>query len=178
MFIADAVDEDCDPDASTATSPGMQHGSGDSEKRPGSVAPSIERNLNNVASTLEWRGRALHSQGATQATNSRRQQTAEERWHASLEVEIERIRQHYYEQERILEGEIVKHEQRYELAMKQLEQGENDDEDNSVAEWWEVQSDYQPTECGNDGSGYLMPERRLGQQALGQPPQSLRGQEL
>jgi hypothetical protein len=150
MFIADGVDEDCDSDASTATNPHMQRGSEDSEKGLGSVAPFIERNPDNVASTLEWRGRVLHSQEATQATTSRQQHTAEERWRASLEIEIERIRQHYHKLERILEGEIVKHKQRYEWAIKQLEEGEKDEEYYSVAEWWEVQSDYQPTECGND----------------------------
>jgi hypothetical protein len=34
------------------------------------------------------------------------------------------------------------------FARQQLE----DEEDCSVAEWWDVQSDYQPAECGNDGS--------------------------
>jgi hypothetical protein len=43
--------------------------------------------------------------------------------------------------------------------MKQLEKEEKDEENYSVAEWWEVESDYQPTECGNDGSGHLIPER-------------------
>jgi hypothetical protein len=92
----------------------------------------------------------MHSQEATQATSSCQQHTAEERWRASLETEIERIRQHYQEQENILEEEIVKHQQRYKLAMEQLEKEEKDEEDYSVAGWWEVQSDYQPTECGND----------------------------
>jgi hypothetical protein len=178
MFIADAVDENSDLDASTGTSPCVQRGSGDSKKRLGSVTPFIGRNPYNVASTLGWRGRVIHSQEATQATSSRRLPTAEERWRASLEIEIKRIRQHYYEQEKILEREIVKHEQRYENAMRELEQEEEDDEDHPVAEWWEVQSDYQPTECGNDGSGYLMPERRLEQQAIGQSLQSLKGQDF
>jgi hypothetical protein len=102
-----------------------------------------------VASTLEWRRSVLHSQEATQATSSRQQHTAEERWRASLVIEIERIRQYYREQEKILE-EIVKHQQRYKLAIEQLEKEEKDEEDYSVAGWWEVQSDYQPTECGND----------------------------
>jgi hypothetical protein len=65
-----------------------------------------------------------------------------------LEIVIELIRQ---QQESILEGEIVKHQQRYMWAIKQLEK-EKDEEDYSVAEWWEVQSGYQPTECGSDGS--------------------------
>ncbi|KAF8492821.1 hypothetical protein F5888DRAFT_1727824 [Russula emetica] len=154
MFIAEAVNEDCDSDASTITNPRMQGGSGVSEKGlpGGGVASLIERNLDNVASTLEWRGRVPHSQEATRATSSRRQHTAKERSRALSEIEIERIRQHYQKQERILKGEIVKHEQRYEWAIKQLEEEEKDKEDYSVAEWWEVQSDYQPTECGNDGS--------------------------
>jgi hypothetical protein len=152
MSIADAVDEDCGSDASTATKPHMQRGSGDSEKGRGGVASFIERNPDNMAWTLEWRRRVLHSQQATQATSSRQQHTAEERWRASLEIEIERIRQHYREQEKILEEEIVKHEKRYKLAIEQLEREEKDEEDYSIAEWWEVQSDYPPTECGNDGS--------------------------
>lgn len=46
----------------------------------------------------------------------------------------------------------MKHEQRHEEAMKELEREGKDGEDYSVAEWWEVQSDCQPTECGNDGT--------------------------
>ncbi|KAF8489377.1 hypothetical protein F5888DRAFT_1738804 [Russula emetica] len=167
MSIADVVDEDCDLDASTVTNTRMQRGSRYSEKGLGGVAPFIERNLGNVAPTLDWRGRVLHSQEATQATSSRQQHTAEER-----------IRQHYQKQEMILEGEIVKHVQRYELAIKQLEEWEKDEEDYPVPEWWEVQSDYQPTECGDDGGRYHMPEREFKQQALGQPLQSLKGQDI
>jgi hypothetical protein len=178
MSIADVVDEDCDSDASTVTNPCMQRGNGDLEKRLGGVAPFIERNLGNVASTLDWRGRVLHSQEGIQVTSSRQQHTAEEQKRALLEIEIERILQHYQKQKRILEGEIVKHEQRYELAIKQLEEGEKDEEDYPVPEWWEVQSDYQPTECGDDGGRCLMPEREFKQQALGQPLQSLKGQYL
>jgi hypothetical protein len=150
MSIADAVDEDRDSGASTATNPCMQRGSGDSEKGLCGVVPFIERNPDKVASTLEWRGRVLHSQEATQATNSRQQHTAEERWRASLKIEIERIRQHYREQESIIEEEVVKHEQRYKWAIEQLEKEEKDEEGYSVAQWWEVELDYQPTECGND----------------------------
>jgi hypothetical protein len=133
MFIADTVSKDCDSSTSTATNPYLQRGSEDSEKGLGGVAPFIERNPANVASTLEWRGRVLHSQEATQATSSRQQHTAEERWRASLEVEIERIRRHYRKQEKILEEEIVKHEKRYKLAVEQLEKEENE-EGYSVAE--------------------------------------------
>ena len=111
----------------------MQHGGGNSENGLGGVAPFMER------------------------TSSRQQQTAEERWRASLEIEIERIRRHYQEQEKILEREVVKLEQRYAWDMKQLEREEKDEENYSVAKWWEVESDYQPTECGNDGSGHLNP---------------------
>ena len=92
----------------------------------------------------------MHSQRTAQATSSRQQQTAEERWSASLEVEIERIRRHFHEQEMVLEREIVKLEQMYKWDMKQLEQEDNDEESYPVAEWQEDQSDYQPTECGND----------------------------
>jgi hypothetical protein len=129
MSIADVVDEDCDSDASTVTYP------------------------DNVAPTLERRGRVMHTQEVTQVTSSWQQHTAEERWRGSLEIKIKQIRQHYHEQERILEGEIVKHQQRYEWAIEQLEKEGKDEVEYSVAEWWEVQSDYQPTECGNDGSG-------------------------
>jgi hypothetical protein len=152
FMITDAVDEDCDSDASTVINRHMQRGSGNSEQGPGGVAHFIERDPDNVASTLECRGRVLHSQEATQTTSSRQQHTAEERWRASLENEIERIRRHYREQERIMEREIVKHEERYKVAIEQLEQEEKDEEGYSVAEWWEVQSDYQRTECGDDGS--------------------------
>jgi hypothetical protein len=31
-----------------------------------------------------------------------------------------------------------------------LEKEEKDEEDYSVGEWWEIQSDYQPTECGDE----------------------------
>ncbi|KAI0280819.1 hypothetical protein BGY98DRAFT_1095305 [Russula aff. rugulosa BPL654] len=174
MFIADAVDEDCDSDVSTVHKLRMQCGSEDLEKGLGGVAAFVERDSDDVAPTLEWRERILHSQRATQATtsSSRQQQTAEERWHASLEIEIERIRGHYHEQERVLEREIVKLEQMYEWDVKQLEKEENDEENYSVADRWEIQSDYQPTECGDDGSRYLMPERELKhwQHPLGQCP--------
>jgi hypothetical protein len=73
-----------------------------------------------------------------------------------LESDIGRIQQHYHEQEKKLEEEIVKLEQSYELHMKLLEEEENDEENYPIAERWEVPSDYQPTECGDDGSGYVM----------------------
>jgi len=43
--------------------------------------------------TLGWRGRVLHSQEATQVISSRQRHTAEERWRASLDIDIGRIRQ-------------------------------------------------------------------------------------
>jgi hypothetical protein len=171
MFIADAVYEDCDSNVSTnITNQHMQRGGGYSEMILSGVAPFMERNQDNVASTLEWRWKVLQSQQATRAvtSSSRHQQTAEEHRHASLESEIGRMRQHCHEQEKVLEREIVRLEQRYELDMKLLEKEANDEVNYPVAESWEVQSDYQPTECGDDGSGYPMPERELKQQALGQ----------
>ena len=152
MFITDVIDEDSDSDAaSTAAIYRMQRGSGDSKKRPDGVVPYIERNPDNLATTLEWRGRVLRSQEATQASSSRRKNTTKERWRASLETEIEGIREHYHKLEKVLDDEITKLEQSYEWEVKKLEKEEKDEEDYPVAEWWEVQSDYQPTECG-DGS--------------------------
>jgi hypothetical protein len=142
MSIADVVNEDCDSDASTATNIHMQRGNGKSEKGLDGVAPFIERSPNNVSSTLEWRGRVLHAQEATQGTSSRPRHTAEERRRASsyslnfelsVEPKIERIRRLYQKQERIMESEVVKHEKRYEWAIKQLEDEEKDGEDCSVA---------------------------------------------
>ena len=172
MFITDAVDEDYDSGMSMVIEPRMQRSGGDSEEGVSGAANFIERNPDNNASTLEWKWGVLHSQVASQATSSSscQQQTAEERWHASLQIEIERIRRHYHDQERILEREIVKHKQRYRSAMKQLENEENDEENYPITEWWDVQSDYQPTECGNDESRYLLPERELARQALGKCP--------
>lgn len=150
MSIADVVDKDCDSDTGTATNLYMQCGSGESEKGLGGVAPFIKRNPDKVMLTLEWRERVLHSQEATQGTSYRQQHTAEERRRASLEHEIEKIRRRYQDWEMILESEITQHEERYDLAIKQLEREENEEEDYSATEWWEVQSDYQLTECGND----------------------------
>ena len=151
MFIAVDAGEDYDSDASRVKNQHMQHDNGDSEK---GAAPFMKINPHNVASTLEWRGRVQLSQDATQAT----QQTAEERRGASLEIEIERIRRHYQNQERVLERAIVELEQKYEQDVKRLE-NLNDEENYSVAEWWEIRSDYQPTECGSDGG--IIPEREL-----------------
>ena len=146
MFIAEARTGDCDEDARTATT------RGGSQRGPGGVTPCIERKPDDAASTVEWREMAPHSQQATQIISSRRRQrlTAEERWRASLDMEIRQIRQHYQMQEKRLQSEIVKHEQMYEEAMRELEQEEKDGENDSVAEWWRAESDYQPTECGSD----------------------------
>jgi hypothetical protein len=153
IFTADGVNGDCESDTSTTTNLHIQRGTGDPEKGLGDVAPLIGNNPDKIASTLEWRGRVLRSQEATQATTSSRQQhTAEERRCASLEeLEIERIRRHYQRQERILEEEIEKHEERYKEAVEQLKK---EDKDKAVysADWWPVRSDYQPTECGDDAS--------------------------
>ena len=93
MSIADAVDKDCNPDAITSTYPRMQRGSGDSEKGlVDRVMLFIERNTEDVASTLGWRGRVLHLQEATQVIRSHQRHMAEERWRASLEIEIRQIR--------------------------------------------------------------------------------------
>ena len=78
---------------------------------------SIERNPDNLASILEWGRRLLQSQDATQASSSRQQHTAEERWRASLEIEIGRTRKHYNEQEKILEREVATREARAELRV-------------------------------------------------------------
>jgi len=148
MFTADAVDEDCDSEASKFTNLRMQHGSEDPEKGLGDVAPFIERNPGKATSTLEWRGRVLHPQEAAQVTtsSSRQQPTAKERWQASLDSEIERTVKHYHAQEMILQRAITNLEQMRELDLKQLE----DEEDYYVPGWGDVQSDYQPTECGNE----------------------------
>jgi hypothetical protein len=163
MFIADAADEDCDPGVSAITNPHMQRGGEYSEMVLGGDAPFMEKRLDNVASTLEWREKVLQSQQAAAqaiASSSRQRQTAEERWHAKLETEIEQIRQRFREEEEMLEREIVNLEERYELDMRQLEEEENDDENYYVDEQWEVQSDYQPTECGDDGSGSTKVDQR------------------
>src|SRR5712691_17300 len=122
MFTTDAVDEDCDSEASKFTNPRMQRGSEDPEKGLGDVAPFIERNPGKATSTLEWRGRVLHPQEAAQVTtsSSRQQPTAKERWQASLDSEIERTVQHYNAQEMILQRAIANLEQMREWDLKQL----------------------------------------------------------
>jgi hypothetical protein len=152
MFTADAVDEDCDSDTSTNTNLLIQRSTGDPEKGLG-VAPFIDRNLDKMESILEWRGRVLPSREVTQAsTGSLQQHTPAERGLASLEVEIEQIRQHYREQEGILKQEIVKHKKRHKRAMKQLKKEEKDQKPADCDWWGGVRSDCQPTECGDDGS--------------------------
>lgn len=62
MFIADAFDDDSDPDVSMARHPHMLRGVEAPEMGLACVAPFIEMNPDNVASTMEWRGRVLHPQ--------------------------------------------------------------------------------------------------------------------
>jgi glycine/D-amino acid oxidase-like deaminating enzyme len=133
----------CDSGASTATSLSIQRGNKQPEKR---VVPFIKGDPDNVASTLEWRRRVMHSQEATQASNSRQRQTAEN-------IEIEGIRRRCREREIMLEREIKMHEERYaEWLIEELEGEEKDEKkDHSAASpgWWDPQSDYQRTECGD-----------------------------
>ena len=70
-----------------------------------------------------------------------------------MEVEIWQIREDFHEKKKRLEKEIVKLEQKYRLDMKQLEKEESEDNYSVTQAEWEVQSDYEPTECG---SGYRM----------------------
>lgn len=63
-------------------------------------------------------------------------------------------------QEKILEREVEKLEQMYELAIEQFE------EDHPVANCWKVQSNYPPkgpkrVATWQRGNEYLMPEREL-----------------
>jgi hypothetical protein len=164
MTIADLVDEGSGSDADTTTSRRKQR-HGELEKLRSHtpqplrrrqqadgrreswdcVASSIEDNTDVIASTMEWRRMVMQSQKETQATNTR--QYREGRSRAKLDAEIERIRQHYHEQEKVLEREIVRLERRYEWTIAQLEREEQDDGSCSVDGWEEVRSDYQPTEC-------------------------------
>jgi hypothetical protein len=153
MLIADDVDKDCDSDTGTSTNPSIQRSNADSERGLGGDDPFIERNQDIMTSTLEWRGRVLRSQEATQATTSSRQpHTAKERRYPSLEeIEIERIEEHYREQEKILEEEVKKHKEMHKQAIEQLKTEEKYKEGYGyAADWWGVRpgSDYQPTECG------------------------------
>jgi hypothetical protein len=147
MFVADVLDEDGDSDTSTTTNPHIQRGSEGPEKGLGGVAPFIER-------TLEWRRRVLcsHEAGAKVTTSSRQpeQHTAVERRHASQDLKIERIQRHYREQERILENEIVKHEQRYELMMEQLKKEEKDEKDYIAGRWDRIISPQSAAMMGAD----------------------------
>src|SRR6266852_6228789 len=87
VFIVDTVDEDCDSSVSTVRTLRMQRDSEDPEKELGGVVPFTERSPDNIASTLEWKGRVLHQHEAAQNTtsSSRQQRTAKERWQASME---------------------------------------------------------------------------------------------
>jgi hypothetical protein len=123
---------------------------------------------------MEWRRMVLQAQEESQAASTR--QHREGRRRAKLDAEIERIRQHYHKQEKVLEKEIVRLERRYEWAIAQLER-EEQEEYPCFVDGWEVRSDYQPTECGEgSGRGSLVPDLELGrhgQQAL----RGLEGQE-
>jgi hypothetical protein len=143
MFITDIVDEECDLDASVLTTHCVQRSDVHFERGLGGVVHFIESDPNNVASTLERRGRVLHSQEATGA------RTAKEHWKASLDIEIRRTLRHYHAHEMILWKAIANLEQRREWDLKQLER-EEDGEGYYVPGWEEVQSDYEPTECGNE----------------------------
>lgn len=108
------------------------------------------------------------TQATTTSSSSRRQRMIEQQRRGLLDLEIGRIRQRYYEQEKILEREIEKLERMYESAMKQLEeQEEEEEEDNSesVAGLWEVQSTYAKTEPDPDNPD----NGELEQQGLGRP---------
>jgi hypothetical protein len=76
------------------------------------------------------------------------------------EIEIDQIQKHYQELERVLQGELVEHKKRYKQAIKEElkeEDSEKDEKRYPAADWWGgVQSDYQPTECGDDGSSHLI----------------------
>lgn len=89
---------------------------------------------------------------------NRVRQNREGRWRVKMDAEIKRIRQHYHQQEEVLEREIATLERKYECTIAQLEEGGQDEEPYFV-DGWEAQSDYQPTECG-EGSGSLMPEHK------------------
>lgn len=121
------------------------------------VTSSIEDNTDAIASTMEWRRMVLQSQKESQATSTH--QYREGRSRAKLDAEVQRIRQHYLKQEKILEREIVRLERRYEWTIAQLEREEQDDGSYSVDGWEEVRSDYQPTEC-DEGSrcGSVVPD--------------------
>ncbi|KAH9983872.1 cytochrome P450, partial [Russula vinacea] len=99
------------------------------------VTSSIEDNTDAIASTMEWRRMVLQSQKESQATSTH--QYREGRSRAKLDAEVQRIRQHYLKQEKILEREIVRLERRYEWTIAQLEREEQDDGSYSVDGWEE-----------------------------------------
>ena len=125
--------------------------------------------------------RVTQSQSASTNTNSRRERMIEQQRRGLLDVEIGRIRERYYEQEKVLEKEVEKLEKMYEMAMERLEEEEKEEEeeeeedvDNSVAGLWEVQSTYPETEPDPDNPDNieleaLRPEGEHRQQGLGQP---------
>ncbi len=68
-----------------------------------------------------------------------------------MDIEIERTEQYYHAQEMILRRAIANLEQMYEWDLKQLERKKGEgEEDYFVPGWGEVESDYQPTEYGNE----------------------------
>ena len=149
MYIADFADGECESAMRTFSNLHMPRGGTHPENGLVGIAPFIERNPRDyVSSTLEWRGKVLQSQQATLVATRRfrQQQTAKERQNESLENKIREIREDFRKER--LEREIVKLKQRHEENMKQLEEEENG-EGYFVSESWEVQSDYQPTECGD-----------------------------
>ena len=151
MYIANPADEDCETAMSTIQNLHMPRGGTDPENGLRGIAPFLERDPPDyVSSTLEWRGKVLQSQQATLVATRRfrQQQTAKERQGESLENKIREIREDFRKKEERLEKEIVKLKKRHEENMKQLEEEENDG-GYFVSESWEVQSDYQPTECGD-----------------------------
>ena len=95
---------------------------------------------------MEWR--------RTVQEESRARQNGEGRRRAELD-EINRIRKHYHEQEKVLERELAALELEYKLAIAELER-EGQDEGYYFVDDCDGRSDYQPTECG-EGSGSVMP---------------------
>lgn len=148
MSFSVIADEGSESDASTTTH---------TLESRGRVGSSSGENTDVISATMEWRRRVLQSQEEeSQAATVREHR--EERRRAKLEAEIQKIRRHYRAHEKVLEGEIVALEQKFELAIAQLET-EDPDEVSYFVGGWEAQSDYQPTECG-EGSGSLEPKNK------------------
>ena len=114
----------------------------DSESAARTTSPSIQRHRE----LMEWR--------RTVQEENRARQNGEGRRRAELD-EINRIRKHYHEQEKVLERELAALELNYKLAIAELER-EGQNEEYHFVDGCDGQSDYQPTECG-EGSGSVMP---------------------